>query len=172
MLGGNTRGICDRMVYTIRTGCEEEPDMHYDDGARTLFLYTKGTKGNPNGELRALLRYMEDTREECAVNEPLRKIHDMVKEVKRGREVALEYMKVFEWEAMIKRDAREEGLKEGREEGREEGRREELANTQRERDRADAAEKRAEEAEMEVRQLRKMLAAFENNKTNDETTGI
>ena len=96
MLGGNTRGICDRMVYTIRTGCEEEPDMHYDDGARTLLLYTKGTKGNPNEELRALLRYMEDTREECAVNEPLRKIHDMVKEVKRDREVALEYMKVFE----------------------------------------------------------------------------
>ena len=95
-----------------------------------------------------------------------------MKEVKRGREVALEYMKVFEWEAMIKRDAREEGLKEGREEGREEGRREELANTQRERDRADAAEKRAEEAEMEVRQLRKMLAAFENNKTIDETAGI
>ena len=85
----------DRMVYTIRTGCEEEPDMPYDDGARTLFLYTKGTKGNPNEELRALLRYMEDTREECAVNESLRKIHDMVKEVKRDREVALEYMKVL-----------------------------------------------------------------------------
>ena len=45
----------NRMVYTIRRLCVEEPDMLYDDGESTLFLYTKGTKGNPPDDLRELL---------------------------------------------------------------------------------------------------------------------
>ena len=49
----------DRMVYTIRSRCVEEPEMPYDDGVSTLFLYTKGTKGNPPDDLRNLLRYMD-----------------------------------------------------------------------------------------------------------------
>ena len=36
-----------RMVYTIQNSCREEPQMPYDDGAKTLFLYTRGTAGNP-----------------------------------------------------------------------------------------------------------------------------
>lgn len=50
----------NRMVYTISNKCEEVPDMPYDDGAKTLFLYTKGTEGNPPEELRQLLHYMEE----------------------------------------------------------------------------------------------------------------
>ena len=49
----------DRMVYTIRNCCVEEPDLPYEDGAETLFLYTKGTKGDPPQELRELLQYEE-----------------------------------------------------------------------------------------------------------------
>ena len=33
-----------RMVYTVKNKCLEEPEMEYEDGAATLFLYTKGTK--------------------------------------------------------------------------------------------------------------------------------
>lgn len=33
-----------RMVYTICNMCREVPELPYDDGARTLFLYTKGTE--------------------------------------------------------------------------------------------------------------------------------
>ncbi len=73
----------DRMVYTIRNQCAEEPDMPYDDGATTLFLYTKGTKGNPPRELRELLHYMEKTTEQNAVNPDLQRIHGMVTQVKR-----------------------------------------------------------------------------------------
>ena len=32
----------NRMVYTIRNLCEEDPEMEYDDGARTIFLNVKG----------------------------------------------------------------------------------------------------------------------------------
>lgn len=33
----------NRMVYTVKNRCVEEPEMAYEDGACTLFLYTKGT---------------------------------------------------------------------------------------------------------------------------------
>ncbi|MCD8013033.1 MAG: Rpn family recombination-promoting nuclease/putative transposase [Lachnospiraceae bacterium] len=124
----------DRIVYTIRNMCQEEPGMPYDDGARTLFLYTKGTRGRSTKKLRELLRYMEDTTESNAVNSSLRKIHRMVEKVKRDKEVSLDYMKIFEREEMI----------------REEGREEEMANTDRERRRAEEAEKAASAAMREA----------------------
>ncbi|MDO4337970.1 MAG: Rpn family recombination-promoting nuclease/putative transposase [Eubacteriales bacterium] len=121
----------NRMIYTIRNMCEEDPSMPYDDGARTIFLYTKGTEGKTPEELRQLLHYMEDTKEENAVNEKLRHMHEMVKKVKQDEEVSLEYMKIFEHEEMLIRQ----------------GRKEEQANTERERQRADDAEQRADDAE-------------------------
>lgn len=132
----------DRMVYTIRSKCEEEPDMPYDDGARTLFLYTKGKRGNPPEELRQLLHYMEDTKKENAQNESLRSIHEMVEAVKGEREVSLEYMKIFEREEMLVR----QGIKEGR--------KEEQKNTERERQRADSAERELERLRKELEELK------------------
>lgn len=77
----------DRMVYTVKNKCVEEPGMVYEDGASTLFLYTKGTKGVPDNALKQLLHYMEDSTYENAVNEELREIHRMVEHVKRDPEV-------------------------------------------------------------------------------------
>lgn len=101
----------DRMIYTIKNICVEEPDMPYEDGMQTLFLYTKGSRGNPPEELQRLLHYLEDSREENARDEDLKEIHRMVQQVKRDREVSLEYMKIFERERMI----REEGYVSGEE---------------------------------------------------------
>lgn len=44
---GNSYGTFgkDRILYTIQNKCKEEPDMEYDDGAASLFFYTKGKKG-------------------------------------------------------------------------------------------------------------------------------
>ena len=67
----------NRMVYTIRNGCVEEPDMPYDDGATTIFLYVNGTEGNPTKELRDLLHYMKDTKSENAQNDTLKEIHEI-----------------------------------------------------------------------------------------------
>lgn len=77
----------NRMVYTVKNKCVEVPDMEYEDGAGTLFLYTKGMEGIPNEAVKQLLRYMEDTIYENAVNEELREIHRMVETVKRDPEV-------------------------------------------------------------------------------------
>ena len=87
--------------------------MPYDDGAKTLFLYTKGTEGNPPEELRQLLRYMEDTRAENAVTPELRELHKMVTQVKCDKEVGLAYMKAYELEQRLLRQGREEGRAEG-----------------------------------------------------------
>lgn len=56
----------NRMVYTVRNCCVEEPDLLYDDGAQFMYLYTKGTTGNPPEELKQLLTYLEYTRQENA----------------------------------------------------------------------------------------------------------
>ena len=105
----------NRMVYTIKSCCVEEPGLVYEDGARTIFLYTKGIKGNPPAELQRLLQYLEDSREENAKDADLMAIHQMVQKVKHDREVSLEYMKIFERERLI----REDGYASGREAGKE-----------------------------------------------------
>ncbi len=71
-----------RMVYTVKNRCIEEPGMEYEDGAATLFLYTKGTKGVPNEGLRQLLSYMENSTYANAVNDDLKEVHRMVEILK------------------------------------------------------------------------------------------
>lgn len=95
--------------------------MPYDDGVRTIFLYTKGTQGDIPRELQELLRYMEDTTSQNAVNPSLRKIQRMVENVKEDKGVLLEYMKIWEWEQQIREEAIEEGREAGMEAGRKAG---------------------------------------------------
>ena len=52
------------------------------------------------------MHYMEDSREENAVNESLRNLHQMVTKVKQDGEVVLEYMKIYEREAMLIKQGR------------------------------------------------------------------
>ena len=77
----------NRMVYTIKSKCVELPEMEYEDGASTLFLYTRGTEGIPGTAVQQLLHYMENTNYENAVNEELLEIHKMVEAVKKDSEV-------------------------------------------------------------------------------------
>ena len=107
----------DRMVYTIRSHCEEEPEMEYDDGAVTFFFYTKGKNGDVPEEARKLLHYMEDTCIENADSEWLRVIHRMVELVRHDEEVSLEYMKVYEREKMIREQGEKRGEKRGERRG-------------------------------------------------------
>ena len=139
----------NRMIYTIRNSCKELPELPYDDGAKTIFLYTKGERGDASQELKELLEYMENTKWENAKNDSLKKIHSMVEIVKRDKGVTLEYMKIFEREQML----------------REEGREVERMNTERERQRAENERQRAENerqrAERAEAKLRELLGAEE-----------
>lgn len=95
--------------------------MEYNDGLKSIYLYTKGTVGHTSQKLRDMLRYIEESTQENAVNEDLRNIHRLVTEIKQDEEVELSYMKLWEIEARMRREGREEGREEGLKEGREEG---------------------------------------------------
>ena len=105
----------------ISSKCEEIPDLPYEDGAKTLFLYTKGTEGNPPEELKKLLRYMEHSSAENADTQDLRELHEMVTEVKCDRKVGLTYMKAYELEQRLLRQGEKIGLERGEKIGLERG---------------------------------------------------
>ncbi|MGN0322624.1 MAG: hypothetical protein ACI4DZ_05880 [Oliverpabstia sp.] len=137
-------------VYIEKNCADEVPTMPYDDGSRTIFLYTKGTEGIPSEELEKFLHYMEHTTEENAVTDNLRNINQMVNLVKQDEEVSLQYMKIFEREEMLI----QQGIQQGREEER--------INTEREHQRAEKEKARAEQLEKELQQLKEQLAQFKS----------
>ena len=144
----------DRVWYTIKNRCLEEPEMDYEDGAVTLVLYTRGTKGKISEELRQFLNYMENTDQNNAVNDELKSIQRMVDAVKRDGEVSLRYMKSFEHDQLMY------------ERGIEQGRLAEIKNTERERQntekeklRADMAQSRIKELEAELRKYKEKSRA-------------
>lgn len=94
----------DHMVYTIKNHCMELPEMDYEDGASTLFLYTRGTKGIPSDAVQQLLHYLEDTTYENAVSEDLQELHRMVETVKRDSEVGSMRIQLFDENIKLSRD--------------------------------------------------------------------
>lgn len=98
----------NHMVYTIKNSCQEVPELPYEDGARTIFLYTRGQKGSTEKDLQNLLRYLENSTSENATNDTLQEIHSMVQHVKQDEEVSLDYMKIYEKEQMLIEEGRQE----------------------------------------------------------------
>lgn len=102
-----------RMVYTVQNRCVEDSSVSYDDGLKKIYLYTKGTAGNPGKALRDMLKYIENSTDDNVTDENIAKIHGFVDKVKRDKEVGINYMKSWEREQMIRKEGLEEGLKEG-----------------------------------------------------------
>lgn len=103
----------DRMVYTIKNSCVEDLAIPYDDGARKIFLYTKGKEGNPSQKLSDMLKYIEKTTNNNVTNQDIESIQQLVERVKRKKEVGINYMKSWEVDKMV----REEGYAEGYDNG-------------------------------------------------------
>ena len=104
----------NRMVYTIKNYCVEQPDMEYEDGAMTIFLYTKGSVGNYSEDLQKFLTYFEESTDENAVTDDLRELQSMVSQIKDNRTVGLSYMRAYEEKELLKRIYHNQGLEEGR----------------------------------------------------------
>ncbi len=109
----------NRMIYTIKNRCTEDETVIYEDGIQTIYLYTKGTEGVSSQELKGMLKYIEESTEENAKGSELQDIHKLVKEIKKDEEVGIQYMKTWEWEAVLKEEGRIDGRNEGRIEGEE-----------------------------------------------------
>lgn len=76
-----------RMVYTIKNQCIEDNTVSYEDGVVKLFLYTKGTEGEPSQKLIDMLKYIEKSTEENIVNQDIKRLDELVSQVKHSRQV-------------------------------------------------------------------------------------
>lgn len=102
----------NRMVYTIQNRCIEDETLAYDDGAKKIFLYTKGTEGNPSQALKDMLKYIQNTTDYNITNQNIASIHELVNKVKHKKEVSISYMKSWEVEEMAKKEGYREGIQE------------------------------------------------------------
>lgn len=103
----------NRMVYTIRNQCIEDSSVPYDDGARKIYLYTKGTVGNPSQELKDMLKYIEDSKDENVTNQSIASIQELVNKVKHKKEVGINYMKSWEMEELARKQGYNDGFDSG-----------------------------------------------------------
>lgn len=103
----------NRMVYTFENHCKEDHTVECNDGAKTIYLYTKGIEGNPGKDLQNMLKYIEESTLENAVNEDLRNIHSYVEEIRHDEEVGVSYMKAFELEKMYREEGKQQGIEQG-----------------------------------------------------------
>ena len=108
----------NRMMYTVKNKCVEEPEMEYEDGASTLFLYTRGTKEVPNEALKQLLHCMEESTYENAVNDDLKEVHEMVEILKIDPETTISCVRLLEKLERSRREGEIQGEAKGKAEGR------------------------------------------------------
>lgn len=111
----------DRYCYTFENLCEEDPEIHLNDGAKRIFLNTRGTNSDEvSPELIAFLEYVEDCdglRAKQSKSENLAYIQDYIGKLKASKEIGVAYMQSWEKERMLREEGREEGRAEGREAG-------------------------------------------------------
>ena len=98
------------MLYSMQTMCAEDNDLPYDDGAYTLYLYTKGEPSTATPAISALLAFMESSTPENAVNDDLMELCKAIDLVKDDEEVKIAAVKYNE----ILHAERAEGRAEGR----------------------------------------------------------
>ncbi|WP_394903563.1 Rpn family recombination-promoting nuclease/putative transposase [Clostridium butyricum] len=107
---------CGRHKYTFENVCLEDNNIRLTDGTQKIILSTKGTMDDLDEELLGFLRYVEDSREEIVESTKgtlAKHIHKRVIEVKKDKNVEVEFM------TLLERDR--EKIEEGRQEGRQEG---------------------------------------------------
>lgn len=103
----------NRMVYTIKNGCIEDSSLPYNDGAGKIFLYTKGTEGNPSQSLKDMLKYIQESTVDNVTNQDIASIQQLVEKVKHKKEVGINYMKSWEYEKMVHDEAFNSGYNDG-----------------------------------------------------------
>ena len=135
------------MYYEAGTVIRTHPDVPYNDGIRRIYLFADGELSEDADEdelkLKILLRYINESTEANVVDDNTRKLDDIVRKTKTKKDIGIKYMKSWERE----RELKEEGHAQGFEEGRAQ-----------EREKREAAEKRAEIAEKRVKELEALLS--------------
>lgn len=97
----------DYMMYTIDNQCVEVPELVYNDGVQIIYYNTKGTKGGSK-ELKAFLRYLEESTKENVVDEDTQEMDEYVTYIKSDERTEEDYMTVGDWIDSIVEEAVEE----------------------------------------------------------------
>ncbi|MBR2754208.1 MAG: hypothetical protein IKD64_00205, partial [Lachnospiraceae bacterium] len=105
--------------YSIRSVCEEDATIDYDDGIFKVILSARGDKGDVTDEMSKFLLYLTDQRAESAFT---KRLNERVLAARSHEEWRREYMTLQERDERMREEGRKEGREEGRKEGREEGR--------------------------------------------------
>ena len=157
------------VIYICRFNLFEDVEdsrIELGDETEKIFLCAKGTVRDVSDKLQAFLDYIASGKPSDGFT------NELENEVKKARDHIkwrTEYMTFLEQLERERIEARAEGLAEGRAEGLKEGRAEgleqgraaeERANTELEKARADAAEKRADALAEEILELKKQLESL------------
>ncbi len=110
----------DRMLYTVKNMVVENNELVYNDGVLKVFLYTKGKNGGSK-ELKSLLTYFEETTQDNAVDEELKKIQKIVGGIKGSHETEDRYMTLQEIIDYEKEDSYKDGVSAGVQQGIQQG---------------------------------------------------
>ena len=111
--------------YTFEEYCYEVPGLKLNDGARRIFINTKGK--NPENFSKEFLDFMEyinsttDAVAAKAKSARIRRIHERVSSIRQSEKMGVKLMQAWEEKIYDKMEARAEGLAEGRAEGLAEG---------------------------------------------------
>ncbi len=107
--------------YTYEMTCSEGSRRTLQDGAKRIFLNTKGQYPElVTPELVELMRYMRETTDEVCEqceSEHIKKMHLRIQQLREDEEVAMRYLHELDYANDRAREARAEGRAEGREEG-------------------------------------------------------
>ena len=103
--------------YTFDNRCLER-DFSLEDGARRIFLNTKGKNSQEiPAELVDFLHYVEDSSDACAElvkDDRIRALHQNITQLKKSRDLEVKYMTIGEWVEEEKQMAREEARAEAK----------------------------------------------------------
>ena len=94
----------------MRTVCQEDPSVPFDDGSQKIILSAEGDKDDVSENLAAFLQYLVTKRAETDLT---RRLDEKVRESRGHERWRMEYMTLEERDQRM----REEGRAEGKEEG-------------------------------------------------------
>ena len=98
--------------YSIRSVCEEDSAIDYDDGIFKVILSAQGDKGDVSEEMSKFLLYLTDQRTESDFT---KRLNERVLAARSHEEWRREYMTLLERDERMREEGRKEGRKEGTE---------------------------------------------------------
>ncbi len=111
------------MYYEASTTLTTHPDIDYDDGVTHIYLYCNGkvnTSLTPSHgkRLMEVLKYIVSGEKPNTTNPEVDDLETVVSKIKKRSEVTRKYMKQWDRERILVKEAKAEGRTEGRTEGK------------------------------------------------------